>query len=284
MQVNELWLETFIMRALEEDLGTGDLTTASIVPAEYKTRGLIKSKEPGILAGLMAARQVFAKLDPAVEFNALKKDGERLEPGTIIAEINGSGRAILSGERVALNLLQRMSGIATYTARCVGRLNGLPTRIVDTRKTTPGLRALEKYAVRVGGGFNHRFGLYDMVLIKDNHLKAAGGIAEAVERVRARVSPMVKIEVEVESLEQLEEALAAGADVIMLDNMTTEQMSQAVRRANGRALLEASGGIREGDLEAVARTGVDFISMGALTHSVKALDISLDLIEVKPLY
>lgn len=282
MEIDEIWLKTVIERALAEDLGSGDLTTSAIVPASQQTNGIIYSKEHGVLAGLEVARRVFERLDRGMEFFAWRADGNRLEPGMKIAELRGSARAILSGERVALNFLQRLSGIATLTARCVSRLNGSSTRIVDTRKTTPGLRALEKYAVRAGGGFNHRFGLYDLVLIKDNHIKLAGGIKAAVEKVRARVSPMVKIEVEVETLAQLEEALETGVDIIMLDNMSLEQLRQSVERARGRALLEASGGIREDDLPAVAATGVDFISLGMLTHSAPALDISLDLLEMKP--
>ncbi|MDH7478548.1 MAG: carboxylating nicotinate-nucleotide diphosphorylase [Syntrophomonadaceae bacterium] len=282
MEINEIWLEAVVAGALAEDLGSGDLTTSAIVPAGQQTRGIIYSKDRGVLAGLEVARRVFKRLDREIGFFPRLADGDRLEPGVEIAEVQGSARAILSGERVALNFLQRLSGIATLTARCAGRLNGSFTRIVDTRKTTPGLRALEKYAVRVGGGFNHRFGLYDMVLIKDNHIKLAGGIREAVERVRARVSPMVRIEVEVETLAQLEEALEAGVDIIMLDNMSQEQLRQSVERARGQVLLEASGGIREEDLPAVAGTGVDFISLGALTHSAPALDISLDLLAVKP--
>ncbi|NPV92588.1 MAG: carboxylating nicotinate-nucleotide diphosphorylase [Firmicutes bacterium] len=283
MDISSHWLDRVVRRALEEDLGTGDLTANSVVPAELQTVGLIQSKENGVLAGLEVARRVFARLDPGIQFRGRVDDGERLRPGTLIAEVSGSARSILSGERVALNFLQRLSGIATLTSRCVERIEGSSTRIVDTRKTTPGLRALEKYAVRVGGGCNHRFGLYDMVMIKDNHIKMAGGIQEAVERARRGVSPMVRIEVEVEDLAMLEEALAVGVDVVMLDNMSPELMKEAVRRAGGRVLLEASGGIREDNLAAVAETGVDLISMGALTHSARSLDISLDLIEAKPL-
>ena len=281
MDISSHWLDKVVRRALEEDLGTGDLTANSIVPADLKTVGLIQSKETGVLAGLEVARRVFARLDPGIQFRGLVEDGERMQPGALIAEVVGSGRSILSGERVALNFLQRLSGIATLTSRCVERIHGSSTRIVDTRKTTPGLRALEKYAVRVGGGCNHRFGLYDMVMIKDNHIKMAGGIREAVESARKKVSPMVKIEVEVEDLSQLEEALSVGVDVVMLDNMSPALMKEAVSLAKGRVLLEASGGIKEENLTAVAETGVDFISMGALTHSSRSLDISLDLNELK---
>jgi len=268
--------------ALDEDLGSGDVTTLAVVPEGVDTRGIIHSKEEGVLAGVEVAREVFAAVDERLRFCALKQDGEKLLPGDIIAEVQGEARSILQGERVALNFLQRLSGIATLTARCVERVKNCPVRIVDTRKTTPGLRALEKYAVRAGGGFNHRFGLYDAVLIKDNHIKMAGGITEAVKRARQNVSPLLKVEVEVETLEQLEEALAAGADVIMLDNMPVPLLREAVAKAKGKGvLLEASGGITEENLEAVASTGVDFISLGMLTHSARALDISLDLERVK---
>lgn len=271
-----------VRRALAEDLGSGDITTLAVVPEGLETRGIIHSKENGILAGVEVAREVFAVVDQRLRFCALKQDGERLSPGEVIAEVQGEARSILQGERVALNFLQRLSGIATLTARCVERVRGYPVRIVDTRKTTPGLRVLEKYAVRAGGGFNHRFGLYDAVLIKDNHLKMAGGIKEAVRRVREQVSPLLKVEVEVETLEQLDEAIEAGADVIMLDNMPVSWLREAVEKARGRGvLLEASGGITEETLEAVASTGVDFISLGVLTHSAKALDISLDLERIK---
>lgn len=279
---DDLIVDAWLDRALAEDLGWGDITTAAIVDPDQQGWGIIASKEPGVLAGIELARRVFTRLDPQAEFRECRRDGDKLAAGDCIVQVRARIRALLSGERVALNCLQRLSGIATATARCVQQLEGLPVRIVDTRKTTPGLRALEKYAVRVGGGWNHRFGLHDMVLIKDNHIKAAGGIREAVARVKNKVSPMIKIEVEVETLEQLRETLAAGVDIVMLDNMDCASMAQAVELAAGRVLLEASGGVTEDRLRAIAQTGVNLISIGALTHSVRALDISLDLFQAKP--
>ena len=282
-EMNDLLLAEIVERALREDLGFGDITTDRIVPADQSARGLIQSKDNGVLAGIEVARRVFQYLDPQVTFIAFKRDGQVLWPGDLIAEISGSARAILSGERVALNFLQRLSGIATQTHRYAEKIKDYSAVIVDTRKTTPGLRALEKYAVRMGGGNNHRFGLYDAVLIKDNHIKIAGGIKAAVERVRGQIPHTLKIEVEVESLTQLEEALAAKAEVIMLDNMSPELLRQAVALTGGRALLEASGGVTEATVTEIAAAGVDLISVGALTHSVKALDLSLDIGSVKKL-
>ena len=247
--------------------------------ADRSARGLIQCKDNGVLAKLRPAG--FQHLDPQVTFSAFKRDGQALRPGDLIAEISGSARAILSGERVALNFLQRLSGIATQTHRYAEKVKDYTAVIVDTRKTTPGLRVLEKYAVRMGGGNNHRFGLYDAVLIKDNHIKIAGGIKEAVERVRGQIPHTMKIEVEVESLAQLEEALAAKAEIILLDNMSPELLRQAVALTGGRALLEASGGVTEATVTEIAAAGVDLISVGALTHSVKALDLSLDIDQVK---
>jgi nicotinate-nucleotide pyrophosphorylase (carboxylating) len=244
-------------------------------------RGLIHSKDYGVLAGIEIARMVFEHLDPKVTFAELKSDGQSLQPGDLIAEVFAPARVVLSGERVALNFLQRLSGIATQTRRYVERVREYPVVIVDTRKTTPGLRILEKYAVRMGGGRNHRFGLYDAVLIKDNHIKVAGGITAAVERVRSQIPHTMKVEVEVENLEQLQEALGVKADIILLDNMGPAMLRQAVEMAGGRALLEASGGLTEETVAEVAGTGVDLISVGALTHSVKALDLSLDIGEKK---
>ena len=228
-----------------------------------------------------AAARTFQLLDPDVEIRQELTDGSELVPGSVIARINGSGRALLTGERVALNLLQRLSGIATAAAGLAKMLEGTRARLVDTRKTTPGLRILEKYAVRTGGGYNHRLGLDDGVLIKDNHIKVAGGITEAVRRARAAVPHTVKIEVEVESIGQLHEALDAGADIIMLDNMPPALMRDAVKISAGRVLLEASGGIAGDAVREVAETGVDLISVGAITHSVMALDISMDIGEMK---
>ncbi len=266
---------------LEEDIGHGDLTSESIVPASLRSSGVIHAKAPGVIAGLEAAAEVFRLLDPEIDFRSRVKDGDAVAAGTILADIHGSARALLSGERLALNLLQHLSGIATKTAAWQKELAGTQTKLTDTRKTLPGLRQLQKYAVRVGGGSNHRFGLYDGVLIKDNHIKLAGGIAEAIQAARARVPHTIKIEVEVETLDGVEEALAAGADIIMLDNMEIETMRQAVALNRGRVLLEASGGIDGKKLAQVAATGVDLISAGALTHSVTGLDISLDIGEAK---
>ncbi|SHI78769.1 carboxylating nicotinate-nucleotide diphosphorylase [Desulfofundulus thermosubterraneus] len=276
-------LEDLIDRVLKEDIGTGDVTTNSIVPPDYTTIGFIHAKEPGVVAGLPVAGAVFRRLSPHISFQIRVREGERVQAGQLLARVEGEARAILSGERVALNLLQRMSGIATYTARLVELIREFKAKIVDTRKTTPGLRILEKYAVRVGGALNHRFGLYDAVLIKDNHIKVAGSITRAVELARANIPHTMKVEVEVEDLTGVEEALAAGADIIMLDNMDIPTMTRAVELVAGRAYLEASGRINEQNIVEVARTGVDFISLGALTHSARSLDISLDVGEMKPL-
>ncbi len=281
MELNLFDLEELIDRSLREDIGTGDLTTNSIVAPDAATYGYIMAKEGGVVAGLPIAELVFRRFDPAFEFKVLARDGDKVRPGSILAEIAGQARAILTGERLALNFLRHMSGIATRTAGLVSLVEGTSARIVDTRKTTPGLRAIEKYAVRAGGGYNHRVGLYDGVLIKDNHLKVAGGIGPAVKAARLGSPHTVKIEVEVEDLAGVREALTAGADIILLDNMEPEKMKEAVKIIAGRALVEASGGISEENVRAAAAAGVDLISVGALTHSVKALDISLDLHEVK---
>jgi len=274
-----LGLDDFLRRALEEDIGTGDITTISCIPENAVSKGAFKAKEPGVICGMDILIRVFALLDPTVVVTPLVSDGTYVEKGTVIAEISGNSRSILSGERVALNLIQRLSGIATRTHEAVRQVAGTKAVIVDTRKTTPGLRTLEKYAVRTGGGRNHRYNLADGVLIKDNHIKAAGGIKQAVEAVRRTAPHTLKIEVETETMEQVDEALAAGADIIMLDNMSIEEMTAAVKRINGRALVEASGNMGERDLREVAETGVDLISIGALTHTVKALDISLKFYE-----
>ena len=273
-----LGLDEFIRRALDEDIGTGDITTISCIPEDAVSKGVFRAKEPGIICGIDILTRVFAMLDEEVVVTPFVSDGALVEKGDTIAEIKGNSRIILSGERVALNLIQRLSGIATRTHAAVKQVSGTNAYIVDTRKTTPGLRVLEKYAVKTGGGKNHRFNLADGVLIKDNHIKAAGGIAEAIEAVRKTAPHTLKIEVETETAEQIDEALAAGADIIMLDNMTLDEMAAAVRRINGRALVEASGNMGERNLREVAKTGVDFISIGALTHTVKALDISLKFI------
>lgn len=273
-----MWtLDELVRRCLEEDIGPGDVTTGAVVPADARATGAFLCKEEGVVAGLFVCARVFALLDPSVRFIGKVAEGTPVKPGDLLAEVSGPARPLLIGERVALNFLRHLSGIATRTARMVALVRDYPVRIVDTRKTTPGLRALEKYAVRVGGGYNHRFGLYDGVLIKDNHIRLAGGVAAAVRAARAAVPHTVKIEVEVEDLAGVEEALAAGADAILLDNMPPETMREAVRLVAGRAVVEASGGITEKNVAEVAATGVDIISVGALTHSVRALDISLEL-------
>jgi len=281
VDINPLELQKLVEVGLNEDLGSGDLTANGIVPPDDVSTGYIVAREAGVVAGLPLAQAVFRRLDPAVAFRAGLRDGGKTEPGRVLAEIKGNTRAILTGERLALNFLQRLSGIASATAKLVELVNGEKARIVDTRKTTPGLRVLEKYAVRAGGGGNHRFGLYDAVMIKDNHIKIAGGIKAAVEKVRQGCPHTVKIEVEVEDLDGVKEALAARADIIMLDNMKPADMREAVALVAGRALVEASGGINERNIRAVAAAGVDLISVGALTHSVKSLDISLDIKELK---
>lgn len=281
MNINHLELEALIDRSLSEDIGSGDITTNSILPPEATATGYIVAKEDGVIAGLFVAEAVFKRLDPGTEFQARVRDGERVSRGNILAVVNGKARTILTGERVALNFLQRMSGIATATARLAEQLKDTGAQVVDTRKTTPGLRLLEKYSVRAGGGHNHRFGLYDAVLIKDNHIKAAGGITAAVAAARKGSPHTAKIEVEVEDLAGVIEALAARADIIMLDNMGLSATREAVALIGGRALVEASGGISEANIREVAGTGVDLISVGALTHSFKSLDLSLDIDVIK---
>lgn len=270
-------IDKIVEQALLEDIGTGDITTEFIIPSNLKAKGTVKSLEEGVLAGLNIIYQVFKKLDSEICFQSKIKDGKSILPGEILAKISGSARTILKGERVALNFLQRMSGIATITSKFCQEVKDLPVQIVDTRKTTPGLRILEKYAVRMGGGYNHRFGLYDAILIKDNHIAVAGGIKSAVNSVRKQFSHTVKIEVEVENLSQLQEALKMKADIIMLDNMDLETMKEAVNIGKGKALFEASGGITLENAKKIAQTGVDLISIGALTHSVKSLNISMEL-------
>lgn len=271
-----------VERALREDVGAGDLTTLAAVPAAARAEAHFVFREPGVICGLPLVRAVFAAVDPALTLAEHLAEGARVAAGQRAASVSGPARAILTGERVALNLFQRMSGVATLASRYVEAVAGTGARILDTRKTTPGLRALEKYAVRVGGATNHRFGLYDGVMLKDNHLAilaAQGvGLAEAVARARAAVGPMVRVEVEVEGVEQAAIAAAAGADMILLDNMPPAQLRAAVAAIAGRARAEASGGITLETIRAVAESGVDFISVGALTHSARALDIGLDII------
>lgn len=272
-------LDDFIMSALKEDIGTGDITTASCVPESAVAKGNFIAKQAGIICGTDVLVRVFALVDSRVSVTVLIPDGEKAEVGDIIAKITGPAQSVLSGERVALNLIQHMSGIATETAKAVSTVSGTKARIADTRKTTPGMRVLEKYAVKIGGGSNHRFNLADGVLIKDNHIVASGGITQAVENVRRNIPHTLKIEVETENMAMIAEAVDAGADIIMLDNMSVSEMAEAVRFIDGRAVTEASGNMGERDLAEVASAGVDIISIGAITHTVKALDISLKFYE-----
>ena len=282
MHFSPLALRELVTRLLEEDIGYGDITTLAIVPPQAHGHGRLLAKEALVLAGLDIAVAVFHTVDSTIRLDGAMQDGAHLTPGNVIAEMHGPARALLTAERVALNLLQRLSGVATATRRYVDTVRHTKARIVDTRKTTPGLRLLEKYAIRVGGGHNHRFGLGDGVLIKDNHIAIAGGITTAVNLARQAVSHLQKIEVEVEDFPQLHEALAAGADAILLDNMTPHQTREAVRLVRETAggeqiLLESSGGITLKTVHLYAEAGVDLISVGALTHSAPAVDISLEM-------
>lgn len=262
-----------IQRAFQEDLGSGDVTTNAIVEEDNRSEAVWISREEGILTGLDLARAVFQKLDPAISWQANYVDGDAIQEGAKIVAFRGRTRALLSGERIALNFVQRLSGIATLTNQFVRAVEDFPARILDTRKTVPGFRLLDKYAVKAGGAVNHRMGLYDLAMIKDNHIIAAGGIENAVAAVR-RSKPDIRIEVETTTRKEVQEALDAGADIIMLDNMSNELMKQAVRLIDGRAETEASGNVNLASVKQIAETGVDFISIGALTHSVKAFDIS----------
>ena len=271
--------DALILTAFDEDLGeAGDLTSESVIPVDATSRAVIVARAPGVIAGLPIARRVFEILDPEIECDLHVDDGTSVEGGTVLASLDGPSRPILVGERTALNILGRASGVATATRRLVAAVVGTDTRIADTRKTTPGLRALEKYAVRMGGGWNHRFGLHDAVMIKDNHIAAAGSITAAVEAARARIGHTVKIEVEVTSLEELDELLEVGADIVLLDNMTTEDMTEAVRRVAGRMLTEASGGVTLDTVVEIAAAGVEVISVGWITHSSPSLDVALDFV------
>ena len=274
-------IEELVDRTLAEDLGWGDVTTEAIIPAELTGKASMMAKARGMLAGIEVARLVFCRVDPTVQFDIIIPEGSGIQPGDLIAKLEGKVASILKGERTALNFLQRLSGIATETSRYVEAIKGLDSRIVDTRKTTPGMRALEKYAVRVGGGHNHRLHLGDGVLIKDNHLAAlrSQGLAmkDIISRARERAPFNLKVEVEVRTAQEAVEAVEAGADIVMLDNMGLEEMRQAVQLVKGRALLEASGGITLDNVRRVAETGVDLISIGALTHSTRSLDISLEM-------
>jgi len=273
-----LEFDPIIEAALREDMPEGDITSEGIIPAEARSEATFLAKEDGILAGLEIARRVFEKIDLAVEFTGKIQDGAAFRKSDILACVEGPSVVLLKGERTALNFLQRLSGIATETRRFVDAVAGTKAKILDTRKTTPGLRLLEKYAVKMGGGTNHRLNLSDMVLIKDNHLRYVGSVAETVRRARSTIRPGVRIEVEAADLSQVRDALAAGADMIMLDNMNLELMREAVALAAGRVPLEASGNMSLDRVRAVAETGVDFISVGALTHSARAVDISLDFL------
>lgn len=278
MTLNPIAVEELVRRALLEDIGPGDVTTEATIPADKMCTAVLLAKEAGVICGHPVAQTVFRVMDPTITYEILVPEGGEVAAGTEVARIAGPARSVLMAERVALNFMQRMSGIASVTHLLAESIKYYHARLVETRKTTPGLRLIEKYAVRVGGGLNHRYGLHDAVLIKDNHILVAGGIRQAVMQARKMASHTSRIEVEVESLEQLQEALDSGADIIMLDNMDTETMRKAVEITAGKAVLEASGGITAANLADVARTGVDIISMGALTHSVKALDISLDIV------
>ncbi len=274
-------LDPLIDLAFEEDIGIGDVTTEATVPPTREGIGTLRTKSGGIVAGLPVAERVFARLDAKLTFRALVDDGETVKAGTPIAEVQGSAKTILMGERTALNFLQRLSGIATLTAQFVEAVSDYNTKIVDTRKTAAGWRAVQKYAVRVGGGYNHRFGLYDGVLIKENHIVAAGGVHNAVRRAREIVPHTAKIEIEIETVDQVDEALAAGADILLLDNMPLGIMQGVVQEVGDRVITEASGGITLDQVQAVAATGVNLISVGALTHSAMPMDISLTLVLVE---
>lgn len=267
--------DNIILTALDEDIGTGDITSLSTIPADRMAYGRFIAKESGIVCGTDVVERTFKLVDKETDVNFNVKDGDKIEKGDVICEVKGKAISLLTAERVSLNFLQHLSGIATRTNQAVKQVEGYNAKIADTRKTTPGLRVLEKRAVKIGGGVNHRFNLADGVLIKDNHIVAAGGIKNAVEAARRNAPHTLKIEVEVEDFEMLNEALKAGADIIMLDNMSNEDMANAVQLIRGRAISEASGNMGEKSLAEVAATGVDLISIGALTHSVKALDISL---------
>ncbi len=270
-------ISSIIIKALEEDIGPKDITTSAIVPEDLEAKGIITAKEDLVLAGMRVASECFRTLDPEIIFKARSRDGDSIKSGKIIAEIKGKAHAILMGERVALNFLQRFSGIATLTAEYVKRVKGLNVKILDTRKTTPGLRSLEKYAVRMGGGFNHRFGLYDAVLVKDNHIALSGSIRKALEKVKKETPHTTKIEVETKSIKEVKDALTVGVDIIMLDNMDLETIRKAVKMIKGKALVEASGNVNLDNVRKIAETGVNLISIGAITHSAPAVDISLEI-------
>lgn len=268
----------FLRRAIEEDVGHGDITTNLLVPPENESRALFVAKGNFVLAGFPFAREVFSIIDASAVFRTFFDEGAKVRRGDVLAEVSGKTRVLLAGERVGLNILQRLSGIATLTAQFVDAVSGTKARIVDTRKTTPCMRFMEKYAVRVGGGTNHRFGLYDGILIKDNHIEEVGEISGAI-RLAKSGHHLARIEVEVEHLKELQEAMDSGADVVMLDNMSVQDMVEAVRTAAGRVTIEASGNISLANVREVAETGVDLISVGALTHSAPAADISMKIVK-----
>lgn len=280
MTTNELEAaRTLINLALEEDVATGDITTDNLIPATTRRKAYMIAKADGVIAGLPLAEMVFRELDESLVWEPQVKEGARVSNGTVLVRFEASYRALLTAERTALNFFQRLSGIATMSAKYADEVKGTNTVILDTRKTLPGFRMLDKYAVRTGGATNHRIGLFDMVMIKDNHIEVAGGITQAVKQIKAKVPSNIKIEVETTNLKQVEEALAAGADIIMLDNMDNETMSKAVQVIQGKAKVEASGNMTLERIRGVASTGVDYISIGALTHSVQAMDISQRLEE-----
>ncbi|MBE0426895.1 MAG: carboxylating nicotinate-nucleotide diphosphorylase [Nitrospirae bacterium] len=266
-----------IHRALEEDTGPGDITSTLLIPEQNKSKAIFIAKGDFVVAGIPFAKKVFTILDSSIVFKPLFNEGAKIKKGDIIAEVSGKTLAILAGERLSLNILQRLSGIADLTRKYVGKVAGTKAKIVDTRKTTPCLRFMEKYAVRIGGGGNHRFGLFDGILIKDNHIKAVGSIKKAVERAKTG-HHLLKIEVEVENRQGLMEAIDAGADIVMLDNMSIDEMEGAIKISQGKVILEASGGITLENVREIAETGIDLISVGAITHSFKAADISLKII------
>jgi nicotinate-nucleotide pyrophosphorylase (carboxylating) len=270
-------IQHLIEIALKEDIGSGDITTDNLIDPQLEGKGIIIAKESLVVAGLNVAKQVFQYLDSEVIFRSEYDDGDFLKKGAVLANVKGKLRALLSGERTALNFLQHLSGISTLVRSYMNELSDKNIRLVDTRKTTPGLRVLEKYAVRVGGAYNHRIGLYDGVLIKDNHIAAFGGIKKAIDHIRTRVPHLLKIEVEVSDLDQVKEALESNADVIMLDNMTIKQIKEAIAFIDNRAIVELSGGITKSGLKSLADTGVDIISVGALTHSARCVDISMQI-------
>jgi nicotinate-nucleotide pyrophosphorylase (carboxylating) len=275
--INKLIIDNVIKNALIEDINYIDITTDNLINDEQISEGYFLAKEDGVICGIEISKRVFDILDDNIEFDIIKKDKDEIKKGDIIATVKGSTKNLLKGERTALNILQRLSGIATYTNNLVKLIKDCNTKIVDTRKTTPNLRPLEKYAVKIGGGFNHRYNLSESVMIKDNHIQAMGSITNAVNKIRENIGHTIKIEVEVKNIDELNEALSLNTDIIMLDNMSIDEMSECVKINNKKSILEASGNITENNILDVAKTGVDIISLGALTHSAKSLDISMKI-------